>query len=390
MKKNKLFCLLIFFFHVKMDAQSPFLDKTKVVDLFQNQQFEEVVNYLLPIMDNDSNNIDALGYLAYANYMIENTRAAEKCFQKVLSLDSNNISAIQYLSSIYGKQKTRAALTLTYRLINLQPKKSSYYRQMGDLFRRLKEDDSALTYYGNAYNLLQEDFKNVISLADILIDKKRFIYADSILDIGLDRDSMNTRLLELRIKSAYEQKDYHRALLPGERLMKLTDGVYIGGLTQLALSYYFLKKYKECIHVCNFLADQNIYSESLFYYQAKALANLKDYRKSNELLEKCVKMAISTTAESYYYALGENYEALDRFKNAMVEYDTAYYLFKNPLMKYNCGRIAETDLKNKALAKKYYTMYLSSARPRSPEEKRAFAYVKAKWSIRQPKSTTVK
>jgi tetratricopeptide (TPR) repeat protein len=260
---------------------------------------------------------------------------------------------------------------------------------MGDLFRRSQEDDSALIYYRHAYYLSQEDFKNIIRLADLLIDKENFLSADSILDTGLSKDSMNASLLELRIKSAYKQIEYQSTLIPGERLMKM-DGVYISGLTQLALSYYFLKKYIDCVRVCAFLETQNVYSETLFYYEAKALAKLKDYDKSNELLKKCVQMAISTTAESYYYSLGENYEALNQFKKAIVEYDTAYYLFKNPIMKYNCGRIAESDLKNKALAKKYYAMYLSIAKPQSSEEKKAYEYVKAKWGRRQPKSNTGK
>ena len=90
-------------------------------------------------------------------------------------------------------------------------------------------------------------------------------------------------------------------------------------------------------------------------------------------------MAVSATAETYYYDLGENFEALRQFKKAISQYDTAYYLFKNPLMKYNCGRIAETNLTNKALAKKYFAIYLSIAKPSSADEKRAYEYVKAKW-----------
>jgi tetratricopeptide (TPR) repeat protein len=389
MKKNIFFCLITFLFNFNINAQSITLDKNKVVDFFQNQQYEEAVNYLLPIINTDSNNIETLGYLGYASYMNDNITTAEKYFQKVFSIDSNNISAIQYLSIIYSKQKTQEALALTYRLINLQPTKSSYYRQMGDLFRRLKEDDSALICYRHAYYLSQGDFKSVISLADLLIEKKSFLNADSILDIGLAKDSMNTRLLELRIKSAFEHKDYQCALIPGERLMKIDGGIYISGLTQLALSYYFLKRYTDCIRVCTFLENQNIYSESLFYYEAMAWAKLKDYDKSNELLKKCVQMAISAAAESYYYSMGENYEALGQFKKAIVQYDTAY-LFKNPIMQYNCGRIAESELKNKALAKKYYTVYLSVAKPQSPEEKKAYEYVKTKWGKRQAKLNTAK
>jgi len=97
---------------------------------------------------------------------------------------------------------------------------------------------------------------------------------------------------------------------------------------------------------------------------------------SNELLAICLDKAISHTAEWYYNDLGSNYEELKDFKTAVANYDTAYYLFKEPLMLYNCGRIAETQLKNKAMARKYYTLYLRTAHPLSAEEKKAYNYVR--------------
>ena len=85
-------------------------------------------------------------------------------------------------------------------------------------------------------------------------------------------------------------------------------------------------------------------------------------------------------AELYYYNLGENDEATVRqYKAAITQYDTAYYLFKNPVMKYNCGRIYESNLKNMKLAQKYYTQYLALAKPESPDEKKAYEYVRKKW-----------
>jgi tetratricopeptide (TPR) repeat protein len=379
------FLFLFFCFSVlTATAQSGTLEKNKVMDYFQNQQFDDAINYLLPLANDDSNNIDLLGYLGYDNFMNDEIGASEKYFQKIFAIDTNNIDAIQYLSNIYSRQKPRQALALAYRLINLKPAKSSYYRQAGDLFRKLNEKDSALIYYQFAYSLAPKDVKNEISLADMLIDLKRFSGGDSILDPGLITDSVNTRFLELRIKSAYEAKDYQSAVVPGERLMKI-EGVFFNALTQLTLSYYFLKKYDDCIRVCNYLENCGVYSESLFYYKAKAWSKLKNYEKSNELLTQCVQMAISKAAESYYYALGENYEFLGKFKKAINHYDTAFYLFKNPVMEYNCGRIAETNMKNNTLAKKYYMKYLSVAKPESADEKKAYAYVKSKWNSQKTK-----
>jgi hypothetical protein len=52
-------------------------------------------------------------------------------------------------------------------------------------------------------------------------------------------------------------------------------------------------------------------------------------------------------------------------------------------MLYNCGRISETGLKNKVLARKYYNRYLALAHPTSPGEKKAYAYTRERWGIRK-------
>jgi len=122
-----------------------------------------------------------------------------------------------------------------------------------------------------------------------------------------------------------------------------------------------------------------IANERILFYQAKAWSQLKEFDKSNALLKTCITMAISKDAEMYYYNLAQNYESLKQYKEAVSNYDTAYYIFKNPVMKYNCGRIYELSLKDNLLARKYYTAYLAKANPSDAEEKKAYEYVKSKW-----------
>ena len=168
------------------------------------------------------------------------------------------------------------------------------------------------------------------------------------------------------------------------------DEPSLSALTQIVLSYYNLEMYNDCIRVCEYMLHSDLDIEAIYYYEAKAWAKLKDFAKSNELLQTCLAKAISKTAEMYYYNLGENQEALKQFKKAVSQYDTAYYLFKNPVMKYNCGRIYESNLKNEKLAQKYYTAYLALAKPQSPNEKKAYEYVRERWSKKKLKSATIK
>jgi tetratricopeptide (TPR) repeat protein len=378
LRNNTLFKIIliisiIFSFCYNAYAQ-PSLEANKVMGFFQNQQYDDAINYLTTLESSDSNNLQLLGYLAYANQMNNNNTVAEKYYKRMLNLDSNNISALQYISND-DNTDVQEALLLTRRLINLQPKKPSYQKNMGDLLRKIKQKDSALIYYKQAFDLAPTDYRYVAAFADILLDQKQPAKADSLLDAGLVKDSLNIAYLTLRIRSAYEAKDYKNVLTSGERLIR-TGEKTLNPLSKLALSYYNLKMYKDCIRVCEYLIGQGFEVESVFYYQAKSYAKLNDYVKSNELLNVCLSIAISNTAEMYYYNLGENNEAIRQYKKAVSYYDSAYYLFKNPDMMYSSGRVSESELKNEKLARKYYAKYLEKARPQSADEKKVYEYVR--------------
>jgi tetratricopeptide (TPR) repeat protein len=356
-------------------------DKNIVMDFFQNQQFEEAISYLGPALGEDSASVPVLGYLGYAYYMTENNKAAKSCYQRMFTLDSMNVSALHYLEVLYAHEDADIALDFTTRLTVIQPGKSLWWRTMGELQRRLKQPDSALSSLTHAYGLAPNEVKNVAALADLLIDKKNYRQADSIVSLALERDSLNFILLKLRMRSAYNVKDYNAVLAPGENIMRqnIPD---VSAQSWLALSYYNLKRYPDCIRACEFLLNNGYDLEAIYYYESRALARLQRYTESDTLLAVCLKKAISPTADWYYNDLGENHEAKKDFKPAMAYYDTAYYLFKDPIMLYNCGRIAESELKNNFLARKYYMRYLAAAHPESPEEKKAYAYVKEHWGIK--------
>jgi tetratricopeptide (TPR) repeat protein len=120
--------------------------------------------------------------------------------------------------------------------------------------------------------------------------------------------------------------------------------------------------------------------EQVYYYEAESYTKLRQYRVSDSLLRICLTKAIQPTAEWYYDVLASNHEALHEYRQAIADYDTSYYLFKDPTALYTCGRIAETELHNMTLARKYYLRYLAVARPTSEEEKQAYRYVRKRWA----------
>jgi tetratricopeptide (TPR) repeat protein len=378
MRKLLFLFIALLFQIINIYAQPTRIDKNIVMDYFQNMQYEDAISYLIAAEKTDSLNLQMLGYLGYAYHMNDDLSNASKYYQKMLDVDSGNVSANQYFSNIYSNTDPEAARIYTRRLINSNPQKAVYYRKMGDLFRRRNQKDSAIIYYEQAFRLSPNDNKNGAALADILIDHKNYLRADSIIDDGIAKDSLSASYLKLRVRSSYEVAAYRQVLIPGERLMRLGEGS-LTNFTQVVLSYYNLKLYKDCVRVCDFLVDKGMAGENVYYYAAKSHAKLHEFDLSNELLRTCLELAISNTAEYYFHALGENYEEMKQFKKAIAHYDTAYYLFKDPLMLYNCGRIQDEYLKNYNAAKKYFSKYVALAKPRSMGEKKAYDYIRKKY-----------
>ncbi|HLZ87139.1 MAG TPA: tetratricopeptide repeat protein [Puia sp.] len=357
------------------------VDKSKVMDFFQDQQFDEALDYLSPVLQADSDNIPVLNYAGYAYYMSDNPSAAQACYRRMLAVDSNSTTALHYLVLLNQNEDATAALGYARRLIGLQPNKAAWWRVAGELFGRKERPDSALVYLGRAYAMAPGDVRTVVALGNLLCDGKAYAKADSIVDIALQKDSLNVSLLKLRVRSAYWQKQYDEVLAPGEKLLQLKEPS-TNSLEWLALSYYDLKQYPDCIRVCERMFDLGLDLEAVYYYEARAQAKMRNYAVSDSLLRKALSKAIGKTAEWYYDDLGDNAEATHRYRQALAHYDTAYYLFKDPLTLYTCGRIAETELHNEALARQYFRRYLALARPETAEEKKVYGYVRQRWGTK--------
>jgi tetratricopeptide (TPR) repeat protein len=367
----------ICFLHFSAAAQSE-QDRNKLASFFHDQQYDEAIELLKNTAAEDSNKIDWISNMGYAQYMNDSKKAAEHYFQRAFEMDSSNVSAIQYLAALRFSSNRESAMDMTERLILLQPDKASWYRRLAELYNNGNMADSSFRYFNIAYAMNSRDPKNGWGLANFLLDAKKYGRADSIIQTALGYDSLSDLFLKLAVRSAYEQEKFEDAIVPGEKLILLGENS-VNTMNKLALAYYNLKRYKDCIRVCQYLIDQGMTLESVFYYQAKALAKLNEYAESNDLLEICLSTALSNKAEIYLYNKASNYGSLKQYRKAIAYYDTAYYLFKNPVMKYNCGRIYETNLHDLTNAKKNYQLYLAKAKPETAEEKKAFAYVQSVW-----------
>ena len=366
---------------MQLTARTALYDRVAVLNYIQNQEYEEAITYLAPILKTDSGNSGLLGYAGYAYFMDEDYRAAGDCYRRLLTIDSNNIPALHYLLLIDMNDHPADALGYANRLVRLQYDRASWWRMLGELLARTNQRDSAMICYDQAYALAPRDVRTIAGLADLLMGSKAFDRVDTMLDAAMALDSLNPTLNKLAVRSAYLSQHFARAIEPGERLVR-ADEPSLQALTWLALSYYDLKAYPDCIRVCEHMLGLGLTQELVYYYELRAWAKLAQYRTSDSLLRIALSIAIAPTAEWYYDDLAANHELLHEHREAVANYDTAYYLFRDPTVLYTCGRICETELHDLAKARRYYLHYLAVAQPKTEGEREAVAYVRRRWGRR--------
>jgi tetratricopeptide (TPR) repeat protein len=371
---------------MQLTAKSSLYDRVAVLNYLQNQEYDDAVAYLAPILKADSGNAALLGYAGYAYYETEDYRAAGACYRRLLAMDSVNIPALHYLLLISMNDYPAESLEYARRLVQLQKGRAPWWRMQGEIYARMNARDSALVYFDKAYALAPTDLRTIAGLADVLMTSKNFDRVDTIVDQALERDSLNPTLNKLAVRSAYLSQRYVRAIVPGERLVR-SDDPSGQALTSLALSYYNLKAYPDCIRVCEHMMDLGLTDQAVYYYESRAWTKLGQYRTSDSLLRIALKMSIEPTTEWYYFDLAANHDALRECREAVANYDTAYYLFRDPTVLYTCGRICETEIHDLARARKYYLRYLAVAQPKTKEEREAVEYVRRRWGkgARPPK-----
>lgn len=360
------------------------IDRNLLSEYFQNQQYAEAKKYLESKKAAESADVGVVNSLGYAYFMNDDYTSAEKQYSIVLRRDSLNLTANRYMALIQEiNKKYDTALFFYERVIKLQPANAWFYKLMGDTYVAKKQFDSALILYSRSYHLQSGNIKIVSVYADNLLDKQLYATADSVIKMFLRTDSSNVIMMKLGIRSATEQDKMANAAVFTNRWIRSGE-IDPTTSAKLAVANYSIQNYKTCYLVCDTLLSQGVETESLLYYASKAMSKLNNYAKSNELLRRCLDLAISKNTNVYYFALADNLESSKNYKKAIAAYDTAYYLFKNPLALYNMGRLYELAMDDKSRAEQYYRKYLSAAKPTNKDERKVYAYVKERLALRAP------
>ncbi|MGX5818321.1 tetratricopeptide repeat protein [Chitinophaga lutea] len=373
---RKTSLLLFYLFSFALAHAQDVLDKSLLMDYLQEQQYNQMIRYLTETVNVRQPN--GLSLLANAYAQNGQPAKATATYERILALDTAFAPALQYLgdAAMNADQDSTAMLYFT-KLHRRRPGNAAYNKQLGRAWLGLLSGaDSAFFYFGEAYRLNPQDVSVAAQMGLFHIGRKNYAQADSILKAYLAVDSTQETIYRHLLTSAFSQEKYAEAAAYGERLLDMRIAHPVATY-YTAIAYYRLKQYDSCIQIhhkmTGLLGDA---TETVKYAASLGYAGLRRYDEANGLLEECIALAKSKHLDTYYTTLAENFEQMRQFRRAIAHYDTAYFLFRNPMRQYGIARIYDQHLQDFPRAKKFYEQYFKNANAETRAEKQIREYVK--------------
>lgn len=370
--KKLLFALLFVFIYQFSFAQTPVLDKEKLLEFYQTQRYADAAQYLQSIYPADTKDLKALSQIAYCYMMSGKLPEAEKSYLKIDSLQPHTLSVLFSLANINSRRGNEfAAKFYLFDIIKLDNANFNAYKQLANYTDSIK---LKIVYLKKANTLNATEPDVAYDLAIAYKNLKLFEPAYQTLKIAIAADTANLFLQQALLPIANELKKYAEVINIGEKLLK--NGADGNVVKDVGKAYFYLKNYQKCIFYYNLLEKMDLQNESILYFMSLSYRELKNYNLAAKYAKMTIEEGISKNTSAYYLLLGGIYETNQQFINALNAYKKGLTFNSNSTIYYSLGLLYDLRLKQNKNALTYYNLYLKS-KP-DADEKQQVVYVKAR------------
>ncbi|MNX99639.1 Beta-barrel assembly-enhancing protease [compost metagenome] len=288
-------------------------------------KLSEAENNYLKLYAKQPGNIPVLFSLANISMRRGNDEKAKSYYKEVIKADSNSFSAYKQLAALSRE---------------------------GDAGDKIKYLISA-----NKLNPAEPDV--AFDLCELYFKLKRFSNAQKILEPALKADSLNLRLLKMKMPIDMSVLNYKASIQTGQQLLSYGDSSSFV-LNNLAKSYYLMLDYQNALKYFLLAGEKLDGNEALFYNIGLSYRGIKDYKNAIPYLQKAIKDGISPNIATYYGLLGDSFEMTSKNEDANAAYKKGLQFENNGSLLYNIALLYETKLNDKKNAINYYEQYLKT------------------------------
>jgi tetratricopeptide (TPR) repeat protein len=348
-------------------------DDSLLLEYYQNQRFADAADYLKKTYPEPVTDVKILSGLAYTSQMAERLPDAEGYYQRIYVTDTTNMAVLFNLGSINARRGNNIkAITYYKKILAKDSTNFNVLKQMAALSRASGSVLDAINYLIKANKLNPAEPDVAYDLSAFLINLKLYKKADTIVTAALKADTANMLLLLGKAQIEYRLEKFPETVGVCNQLVQTgnqTDEV----VNMLGNSYYNLKRYNDCIATLKKLEESNTASETSYYYMAMSYKALHSHALAVIYFDKAIKAAVSENVNSYYGEMADSYDQLHQLRKAVNAYQKSLLYGVMPLTYYALANLYDRELKNKALAARYYKKYMSSHPPKGQQSYMAYA-----------------
>lgn len=327
----------------------------------QAYRYQDALNLFFECQRNDPQHPEYLSHTGYCYFQLGNLTEARVYLNAALKQRPSHLPTLNYLASIEEQLLDyKNALVHVRTLISLDSSNSYYHRQAGQLCEHLNQSGDALQYYQSALQLNPYDQSSLIPFCRIVSEGGHPAYADSLLNLALQRQPDNLRLLYESAKLNYLLKRYEEVLPRFEKALSLQDTSLLY-LPLLGYSLAQLGRCEEAIPWLEHLLKHKEPNEQLHYFTGFCYLQLDSLEKSMAQYELAIQAGLSPNLGTYHEHLGSIFSKKNQYRAALKNYETAQeYGNKSPTVYFHMATaLDQLQKKDKKRPLELYKKYLS-------------------------------
>ena len=327
---------------------------------YENQQYALALESYEALLATDSTDLKLFERAALSAYKLGDLPVARKYFLELEKKDTSSWVALTSLASIYEtNSNTPKAIKYYHKLIKHFPDNAINFRKLAQQYQKAGLKNEARNYYEQALEKNNKDQYTIKGLGELYLREKKYALTDSLLNLGLGRDSSNIQFNLLIANSKYLQKAYDSTVY----YMEVIRGKYdLRPHQNKMLGYAYMQVDsldRAIFHLTKAINDPGT-KEYAHYNLGVAYEKQGNTEFALHHFQEAVKEGISDDVDLYHRNVARLYAKEEDLKAAIPHYQDAYKYGEDPLVLFYLARASDNYYKDKNIAIRYYTKFIKS------------------------------
>lgn len=292
------------------------------------------------------NNVDAIAFFEKANSLApENLVLAGKLGRVYINEKKYN-NAYGVFSAIYQQDSTNVF----------------WNKQLAYCAFRVFKREEAVHIYEKVIQANPRDHSSYVNLINCYNWQKEGNQIMSVIQKGLNEFPADPDLLYEEAMFFYKTKRYGPAMVQFEKFFEVEKDPDYETLMNYGIATYFAGFEENALKTFDKLFEMNPNDALVMYYQSLCYKKLKNFEKSEKLMQWAIDASIPDYVAEMYHHLGQIFGQQRKFNESVEALEKAYELNPEKVeVLFEIATTYEEFNSNKTLALNYYRVYLKEA-----------------------------